>query len=106
MKLHELGDKQLVDTIRVIIGLDPLHFRESRDAACGSYLRLEALRRAADPDCATCGGSGYFDGVRIEARCACTGLPQRDLSSQRAPAEPNRAFARPKGRRWAPRAQP
>ncbi len=78
MKLHELSDHRLIDTIRVIIGLDPLHLRtRALDEGCGSYLRFEALRRAADPECETCGGSGYYDGERLEARCVCTGLPQR-----------------------------
>ena len=106
MKLHDLPDRRLIATIRVLIGLQPLHFQPAREPSCGSYVRLEALRRAANPDCATCGGAGYYDSWQLDARCACTGRPQRVLSAERAPKEPNRAFARPKGRRWAPRAQP
>jgi len=93
MKLHELDDHRLVDTVRALIGLDPLHLRQRRDPVCGSYVRLESLKRLARPGCVTCGGSGYYDGERLDQRCACTGRAQRALSPNRAPTAPSPGFA-------------
>lgn len=106
MKLHELDDHRLVDAIRVLIGLQPLYLRKPPDPPCGTYLSLESLCQSASPDCTTCGGSGYYDGWHLDMRCGCTGIPSRDHSAQRSPMDPNRAFVRPKGRRWSPRYQP
>ena len=77
-----LSDQQLVDWVRLSLGLDALYGPPaSHYEACGSYLRLERLRRAADTSCARCGGAGYYDGERIEMRCQCTHLPQRALGA-------------------------
>lgn len=87
-----LTNSQFVDFVRALVGLKPL-YHTPRPESAASYVRLETLRRAADPDCDRCGGSGYFDGERLDMRCPCTGLPQREQRS-RGPLRVNRDFAR------------
>ena len=33
--------------------------------------------------CERCGGSGYYDGERLDMRCPCTGMKQRDVRPRR-----------------------
>ncbi len=108
MKLHELDDHRLVDTIRVILGLEPLHLRQEQQhcrPTHGHYFKFEALGRLAHADCPRCGGSGYFDGDTLDANCPCTGLAQRAAAPARIPVQPDPAFAY-RGRRWPPKVTP
>jgi hypothetical protein len=104
LKLHELDNWRMVDTIRVLIGLEPLYLSKGRQPLnCKSYVTLEALRKLATPDCSTCSGFGYYDGEQLDMRCACTGREQRKQVPTRTPAAPDRAFAY-RGRRFPPKA--
>lgn len=93
---RDLSAGEFVDLVRALVGLRPLHAATGGDwypPDGYGYVRLEKLRRAADPDCDKCGGSGYYDGEMLGMRCKCTGLPQRT----RAPwkhRRVNRDFAR------------
>lgn len=88
-----LTNSQFVDFVRALVGLKPLYHAGERPESAASYVRLEALRRAASPDCDRCGGSGYYDGERLDMRCLCTGLPQRERPAP-GPRRVNRDFAR------------
>jgi tRNA(Ile2) C34 agmatinyltransferase TiaS len=87
MKLSDLTNMQFVDVVRVCIGLRPLYAAGGRvnndKQSCGQYRSLEKLSRAADPTCARCGGSGYYDGENLEMRCPCTGLVPRQRAMRR-----------------------
>lgn len=69
-------DQVCVEAIRKWLGLQPLYATPTREPyadSCGQYVGLEALKRAADPDCKRCGGSGYYDGEALSSFCPCTG---------------------------------
>jgi hypothetical protein len=92
---RQLTTYQFIDLVRASIGLRPLYAaggRVNHIGAHGGYLRLESLRRAADPSCARCGGSGYYDGDRLEMSCPCTGLAQRAHGQGRKPGTGDDAF--------------
>lgn len=79
---RELTDAEFVNWVRVKLGLNPIP-RTSGARPTGElfdlgYLRLERFRRLADPDCKTCGGSGYYDSWSLDLQCACT---RRQLSA-------------------------
>lgn len=65
-----------VDALRECLGLGPLYRAEERSGR-SNYQGFEKLRRAADPQCRRCGGSGYYDGEENAMRCPCTGIAQR-----------------------------
>lgn len=74
-------EQRVVNWVRIALGKDPLYVTGFGIAATredsGHYLSLESLRQHADPQCACCGGSGYYDGWTLDERCACTGLPPK-----------------------------
>lgn len=74
-----LTDQQFVDMVRVLLGKRPLFaaWNDERSVS-GGYERLQRLRDAATPDCARCGGSGYFDGWLLDETCPCTRLKTRN----------------------------
>lgn len=78
MKLTE--EQLLVNRVRVALGKDPLYMvglgRDATEPA-GGYLWKEVLCKLANPDCARCGGAGYYDGWDLDERCPCTGLPPK-----------------------------
>ena len=80
-----------VDALRGALGLQPL-YRQRPDEPCGPYVSRERYRRLAKPDCKTCGGSGYYDGWICDARCACTGLPQRDTRAKKQRTKGQRRY--------------
>jgi len=71
-----------VDALRAALGLQPLYSGQYAET-CGTYLSREQLQKLASPDCTRCGGSGYYDEWLLDARCPCTGLPQRCTRAKR-----------------------
>lgn len=77
-----LTDQQVVDLVRALMGQRPLYAASPADhkkRPTGLYVSLEALCRLATAGCERCGGSGYYDGERLDMRCPCTGMKQRDV---------------------------
>lgn len=95
VSLDSLSNSQLVDLVRVGMGLDPLYAATGSGSIepCGSYANLERLRRLARPDCARCSGSGYYNGEYLDMYCPCTGLDPRGRAPGLKPGTGNNAFA-------------
>lgn len=77
--IYPLTDAQrMVDALRNMLGMKNLYGANppTREDSL-QYLRLERLRKTADPGCVKCGGAGYWVGGSVDFEIKCTCLKEK-----------------------------